>query len=113
MCCGDSENAIHSAKNAAAAIAARRAHQGRTRAGTIASTASANGRPPPECGSSKRSQSTAITKAATPERTAVLTMQRLRDRRAFERRGEIVARADGDDGNSGAVQAQQQRFRAT
>src|SRR5690349_19569239 len=102
---------MHTAAYAETTTAATRAHHGRTSAGAIASRMRANGLPPPERGSSKRSQSTAITSAATPERTTVLSMRGLGDERAFQGCREIVARANGGNSDAGCVQAQQQRLR--
>ena len=110
MCSGVTENATQIAKNDAAAAAHSRPHHGRTRAGAIASTTSANGRPPPERGSSKRSQSTARTKPATPDTTTVLRTCSLGGHRSFERGCEVVAATNGRDRNAAAVQAQQERL---
>src|SRR3954462_7434080 len=103
---------MQTAKNAAAHAATSPAHHGRTSTGTTARAASAKGRPPPERGSSKRSQSTAITNAATPESTKVLSIRSLRDERSLERCREVVAGAHDSDGNPHRVQSQQQRLRA-
>src|SRR5262249_36538402 len=110
-CSGATEKAMQAAKNTDTATAVTRAHHGRTSAGAIASTTSTNGRPPPERGSSNRSQSTAMTSAAIPDSATVLSTCDLRDRRRLERGGEIVARTHGRNRYAGRVQPQQQRLR--
>src|SRR6185312_218659 len=111
MWSGDTENATHTAKNDETATPANRSHHGRSSTGAIASTASVNGRPPPECGSSKRSQSAAITKAATPESSTVLSTRCIRDRRALERRFEPIARSHDGNRNPSRIKAEQQGLR--
>src|SRR5262245_2742815 len=101
---------MHTAKKLETTAVQRRAHQGRTSAGRIASTTTTKGRPPPERGSSKRSQSTAITSAATPESTTVLSMRGLRDRRPLQHGDEIVAGAHGHHRDAARVQTPPRRL---
>src|SRR5512132_2330989 len=110
MCSGVTENATHTAKNALTATAHSRAHHGRASAGASASNASTKGFPPPERGSSKRSQSTAITSAAIPESGTVLSTGRLRNACALERRAEVVPGAHDRDRYPRCVQPKQQRL---
>src|SRR6266545_4047690 len=100
MSSGRTENARQTAKKDDTAAPDKRAHHGRRSAGAIASTASMNGRPPPERGSSKRSQSTAITSTAIPASTTVLAMCDLQRGSSLEAGREVVAGAHDRDRNA-------------
>src|SRR5438093_7134688 len=103
------ENAIQIAKSHATGRAMRRNRSGLSRTGAIASRTSTKGRPPPERGSSNRSQSTAITSPARPATTTVLSMGRLE--RALQTRCEVIAVAHHRNRHAGRVQAQELGFR--
>ncbi len=90
---GETESATQLPRRSETPIATSRGQRGRTSTGAIARTASRNGLPPPERGSSNRSQFTAITSAARPESAAVLSIRDPRERLALEAGGQIVAGA--------------------
>jgi hypothetical protein len=94
---GESEKATLAAISAASTMPRSRSQSGRSSTAAMATAARTNGRPPPDRGSSNRSQSTAITSAAAAESAIVLSMCGLRCRLAGEARGELIAGAhDGD-----------------
>src|SRR3954467_6878640 len=104
---GESENATQAAMSVARARPMSRSQSGRNSTAAMARAARTNGRPPPDRGSSNRSQSTAITNAAAAESATVLSMCGIRCRFAGEAGGELIAGAYDGDRDSRGLEAQQ------